>query len=473
MSAPRADHRTMIAFVVGGVQFVNVFNVASINLAIDQVEHQLHFGAGLLPWIVSVYALAFGAVVLVGGKLADVLGTRTTLPSGLLIMALASGLAATASSSTLFLAGRSLEGVGAALAVASAMEIISRTADPASRRKSLVAFVTAAGIGFGLGFLLGGVLVADVGWRWLIALTAPMALTVLAVALSCLPKADAVRDRLNLVGAVAVVVATLALLFGATELSHADRQVPVAVASLVLAAVLFAVAWVSETRTRYPLIPRPLWTQPGVGPVLVAGALLFGSWLSTVLYLTLMLERVLHYTPTETGAALSILGFGTFVSARLAARPLARGHEVRLVLGGLAVQAVATTLFVVLNSELNYLVIGPMLFVATCGQTLAWMAVSGIVLSSARPGRNGIASGVLNAFLQIGGGLVVCVISLVVGTAYSAPASGANPSGYRLGFVVSGGLLTLGLILVAISRLRVPALSMSSASPQILDSQLE
>jgi predicted MFS family arabinose efflux permease len=271
-----------------------------------------------------------------------------------------------------------------------------------------------------------------------------------------------------------VVGATTSLLIGTTMLARTGSWNVPSTVCLACVGVFVALAVASERRATHPIFPRPLWTRRGIGLLLLVAGMLYGGWMCANFYLGLVLQRSLEYSPTAAGAALSLFGISALPASRLAAWWLARGGgEIPMLTVGLVVQCASTAALALIEPGVPYLAFAPLLFLTMTGQTGAWIAVNNLVLRSAAPGHHGIAVGLLNGALQIGGGMGLGVVALTVGALLPAATTASTDAGYRVAFLVAASVIGLAVPLVGLLHWRVrrmdvpPGRGASSPGPQV------
>ncbi|MET7403911.1 MFS transporter, partial [Dactylosporangium sp. NPDC005572] len=324
-AAPPAS-RWLVLGLLGAGQFMLILDVTVVNVALPHISADLRLDRAALTWVVTAYTLMFGGLMLLGGRLADLLTARRTLLAGLAVFTAASLVSGAAGSATTLLAGRALQGVGAALLSPAALSIVTTTFSGTERHRALGVWAALGGSGSAIGVLLGGLLTAGPGWRWIFFVNLPVGAAVL-VALPVLMRgwpAARRRERLDLPGAVLVTAATAAAIYGLTNAGD-DGWTGTATLGPLGAAVLLGAGFVAlERRLRAPLVdPRLLAHRPmaaGALLMLVATALLVGGFFVGSFWL----QHGRGYGALATGLAFVPVAVATVLGAHLASRAVGR-----------------------------------------------------------------------------------------------------------------------------------------------------
>jgi EmrB/QacA subfamily drug resistance transporter len=427
-------------------EFVLVLDVTAANVSLPSIRSDLQLPASALPWVLTSYVLAFGGLMLLGGRLADRYGRRRTLAVGLVLFTGSSLLVGVASTGAQLIVGRVLQGVGAALLSPAALSTITSLFSGRDRDRALGAWAAIGGSGFVVGLLVSGVLTAGPGWRWVFLVNVPIGLAVLAALPFTVPadSARSVREPLDLTGAVLVSGAAVALVYG---LSNAT------IWPLVAALAVGGAFVVRERATSYPLIRVALLARrdvrTGTAIMLVATAMM----LSTFFLASLYLQHQLGYGPLRTGltfipAALAITA-GAHAGGRLVGRLGRRTVAVLaflLAAGGTGLLAVAAT------GGNVWLTFVPGLVVTTLGLGPGFVVATTTALGDVAEHESGVASGVVNTAHELGGALGVAVMTAVA--AGSLEVGATNVGGYARAYIV---LAVAAAVTVLVALRTVPA----------------
>lgn len=450
--------------VLCAAEFVNVLGVTVLVVALPSIGRSLELSGAGLQWVASAYALFFGGFLMVCGRAADLYGRRRIFIAGLSAFAAASLTSGLAGSGTVLILARGAQGLSAALVVPAALAMVSEIFPEGRARDRAVAVWTAVAAGGGAaGFILGGVLTEAVGWRWVLLLNVPVAVTAALLAPLLLTNPGAARSGgdLDLPGAVTGTGALVLLIFAFTraeEAGFADRG---ALGALVSSAALILVFVGIEGRAANPLVPRRVLRLPNLsGGASAAFALTAATGPAAVLG-TLYLQEVMGYSPTATGLAyvpfsLAVIG-GSLAGARLAGRVGAKPTVASGLLAVTAAMLVASRISV--GGDPHLLLAA--LALSGAGLGCASVPATSLGVSAVAGGERGLASGLLTTAAQVGTALGIAAVLALAAAGTTGPAGGGPPSpsalvhGYRWGYIAAAGVSATGL-LVALILLRLP-----------------
>jgi MFS family permease len=400
-TAPTTSRATTIALaVIVTCQLMFVLDATVVNIALVPIQHSLHFSSAGLSWVIDAYSLAFGGLLLLGGRAGDVFGRRRMLIIGLSIFTFASLLGGFASSATWLLATRALQGVGAALAAPSTLSLISATFDEGPARNKALGIFTAVSAGGGsLGLILGGALTSWVSWRWVLFINVPIGIAIVALAPIFVPEPPKNGGRLDVGGAALVTGGLASLIYAFIRLAERGSA-NVTIGLFVLSVVLLTSFVFVEQRQVQPLLPLRLVTDRLRGPaylnMLLVPALMYGVFF----FISQYLEGSLHFSAIQTGFAFLPLTALIFASSRITPR--------------LVTQFGARPLLSQATPSEGYFVgiFGPLiLFGLGAGST--FMPLSVTVLAGVPRDDAGAASGMLQTMQQTGGALGVAALTSV------------------------------------------------------------
>ncbi|HZN89440.1 MAG TPA: MFS transporter [Thermoleophilaceae bacterium] len=475
-TTPAADDRRWLALVVLCVgMLMIVLDVTVVNVALPSVQDDLGFSQSNLAWVVNAYLISFGGLLLLAGRLGDLIGRRRVFLIGLGIFTVASLLCGVAQSQGLLIAARFVQGVGGAMTSAVILGmIVTMFPDPKEQAKAIGIYGFVASAGGSIGLLAGGVLTESINWHWIFFINLPIAIGT-ALAATRLIDADegiGIGRGADVLGAVLV---TGSLMLGVYTIVKASEFGWGATRTLGLGAVslaLLAAFIVRQARAANPLMPLHIFRSRNVSGanlvqvVVVAG--MFGMFFMGTLYL----ERVLGFDPLEIGFAFlpATIVMGIF-SAGLSARLNERyGARVTLV-PALVFVLMGLVLFARAPVDGTYLadVLAPVILVGI-GAGLAFPSLMTLAMSGATPADAGLASGLVNTTAQVGGALGLAVLAtLATSRTGDLLASGegtasALTGGYRLAFLVGAGLVVAG-IGIALTVLRSERAPQADARP--------
>jgi len=429
-------------------QFMLVLDVTVVSVALPRISVDLALRPQVVPWVLTAYTLAFGGLMLLGGRTTDQLGARRVLLGGLVIFVAASLASGLATGAAMLLAGRAAQGVGAALMSPAALSVVSTTFTGKARATALGVWAAIGGAGAALGVMLGGLLTSGPGWRWVFFINVPTGLALLAVLPLVLPACPRRRaGTIDVAGALTVTLATGTTIYGLLNAgghgwSAVSTLVPLAVA-LLLYGVFVAVDRVAAT----PLMPlRVLTSRPvvaGVLLMLVATGLLVGAFFLG----SFSLQRLHGYSAARTGLAFLPIALGTIVGAHTGSRAVTKLDRRALAAGALAVAAAGSGLAAAAGGPVG-LMAG--LAVAAIGVGAAMVTAVTAAMTAVAPTEAGTRSGVVNTFHELGGALGVAVLSVVA----TASTGEVGAAGVTRAFTVAA---VATAVAAALSLLVVPA----------------
>ena len=439
--------------IIAIAQFLVIMDTSIIGVALPEIQRALDFSQANLSWVFNAYVVAFGGLLLLGGRLADLYGARRLFIAGFAILGGASLLTGLAPSEGVLLAGRALQGVGSALIAPAALTLLMTlfAHDPRELTKAFALYGAAAPAGGTAGVFLGGVLTSALDWRWVFFINVPVAILVLLASRSALPAGARRSGSLDLAGAVSVTAALSLAVFGIVRAPEVGWTSVETFASIGGAIALFVAFVGIESRKREPLMRLGIWRAPNLAASNVAMALLGAAWIPAWFFLNLYLQQVLGFGPLEGGLALlpttlTIMALMVGVTGRVVARV---GFKLPLV-GGLSLLAVgiAWLSFVPADGEFVTDVL-PASLLAAVGMSLAYIPAMLGALSGARPEEAGLASGIVNTTYQVGSALGLAVITAVA-TAAGFGSGGGTVAGFQPAFAVAAAvaLVATGVVVV-------------------------
>ena len=422
-----------------------------VNVAMPAIQRDLGLTTSGLEWVVSSYILVFAGLLLAGGRLADAFGRRRLFLLGLTVFTAASVVAGLAGSVDVLVAARAVQGLGAALVTPTTLAIISHAyPDPKQRTAAIGIWAGVGGLALAVGPLLGGLLSEHASWGWIFEINAPVGVATLALgAWAVTESRDTVRRRLDLPGIALSVVGltalTWALIEGASR-GWTSSSILVSFAVAALAAVAFVAV---EHRAVDPMVSLPLFRNRAFTGGTIALMLwafgLFGIYFFTSLYL----QQVLAFSPTEAGLAFLPMALLLVTFAVLSERIAAAVGAHRAVTAGMLLMAVGIGTVALLGADAGYLSLMPSFVLIGIGGGLT-TPLTATVVGAMPASQAGVASGLFNASREVAGLLGITVIGAVLSArSASATRGGALPldaflSGYRLGLLVSAGLVAVG-----------------------------
>jgi EmrB/QacA subfamily drug resistance transporter len=438
-----------------GVQFMVVLDIAIVNVALPSIKTDLGFSQENLQWVVSAYALLFGGFLLLGGRVADLVGRRRVFFGGLIVFTGASLLSGLAWSEGALIGARGLQGLGAALITPAALSILTTTfAEGKERNAALGAWGGVGAFGAVAGVLLGGVLTDALSWEWIFFVNVPVGAIGLALAPVLLSESrDARLKSFDLPGATLVTGGLVTLVYAITQANSYGWSSIETIGIFAGAVVLLAafVAW--EARTAEPLVPFSFFRLRTVVGANIAGLILGTAIFSMFLMLTLYMQQVLHYSAMKTGVAyLAVAGTAIFWSALGAQLVTEVGVKPVLVAGMTALSA-GLIFFTQVSPDGSYLGdLLPGFLLIAVGLGFSFVPISIAALAGVQPAEAGLASGLINMSQQIGGALGIAALSAIAtSTTTDALTSGtaqasALTDGFRDAFIAAAAVAIVGIL---------------------------
>ncbi|MEU3662806.1 MFS transporter [Streptomyces sp. NPDC032940] len=426
-------HRWVALALLCLAQFMLILDVTVVNVALPDMAADLDLGRESLTWVVTAYTLCFGGLMLLGGRLADVLGARRTLLVGLALFTAASMVCGLAGNAAVLLGGRIAQGVGAALLSPAALSLVTTTFHGPERTKALGAWAAIGGSGAAAGVLLGGALTDGPGWPWVFYVNVPVGLVVLAA----LPGVVAARApqpaRLDLPGALLATAGTGALIYGLVEAGDSGWGSPSTLFPLAGALAAYALFTAVERTSRAPLMDLRMFTRR---PVLAGALLMLMATALLIAYFFLgsvYLQHLRGFSPLSTGLVFLPVAVATGVGAHLGSRLVGRIGSRATAGGGMAITAAGTVSLARLsNTDSVYAVLLPGFVVAALGLGAVFVTATTTALAMVEHREAGLASGVVNTFHEVGGSIGVAVVSTVAASGIERGSAGGFTDAFTL-----------------------------------------
>jgi EmrB/QacA subfamily drug resistance transporter len=476
-ASPGGRHLGVALFVIAAAQLMVVLDNTITNIALPAIQTDLDVSDANLAWIVNSYALAFGGLMLLGGKAGDLFGRRRMFQVGILVFTLASLLGGLAPNEELLIGARILQGVGAALAAPSALALITTTFPMGkSRNTAMGVYAAMAGVGATAGLLLGGALTDALNWRWVFFVNIPIGLAVLA-GTKTLVEAERHPGRLDVPGAITGTGGLIALVYAITRGGEHGWTNGLTLASFGAATVLLVAFLVIQSRTAEPMMPLRLLKDRNRAGSYVTMLLVGAGMFATFYFLTMYMQLILGYSAVKTGFAYLPFSIGMAAAAGISSK-LVTHFPPRLLAGpGLLVGACGMFWFATLETDSSYAAhLMPAMFVTALGLGMSFVPLTLGAVSGVSHRDTGMASALLNTSQQIGGALGLAVLSTISTSAANdklpqaaatlyrslatkdfpmvAKAQEALTQGYTMAFVAGGAMFLVG---VAVTFLAVNA----------------
>jgi EmrB/QacA subfamily drug resistance transporter len=415
----RARHPGVSLAVIVACQLMVVLDATVVFVALPKIQHSLHFSSTGLSWVSNIYSLAFGGLLLLGGRAGDILGRRRVFVTGIAIFTLASLVGGFAGSAAWLLTARAIQGAGAALAAPSALALIATNfAEGTERNRALSIFSAASSTGASIGLILGGVLTDWVSWRWVLFVNVPVGAVVLLLAPRVLTETERHRGRLDVAGAITSVTGMGALVYGFIRAADAGWGDTVTMAAFVAGVLLLAAFLAVEARAEQPVVPLRLFADGARAGAYLNMLLLAAAMFGMFFFLVQFLQNFLGFSPLKAGLAFLPMTGLMFGIARVAPRLVARFGPRRLMLTGMPFIVAGMAWLTRLSATSGYAsgALPPMILFGL-GAGLVFLPLTATILSGVQRADSGAASGALQTMQQVGGALGMAVLVSVFGTA--------------------------------------------------------
>jgi EmrB/QacA subfamily drug resistance transporter len=462
-----ADGRRWTALVVLCVgMLMIILDATVVNVALPAIQDELGFSQSNLAWVMNAYLIAFGGLLLLAGRLGDLIGRKSIFMAGLAVFTAASLLCGAAQSQEVLIGARFVQGVGGAMTSAVILGmIVTMFPEPREQAKAIAVYSFVASAGASIGLLAGGVITQAINWHWIFLVNLPIGIATAVFATRLVDREEGIglRQGADVAGAVLVTGSLMLMVYTIVQASEHGFG---SLRTLALGAVALALlgAFIArEARTRTPLVPLRIFRSRNVSGanvvqiLMVAG--LFGMFFLGALYL----QGVLGYDAIETGLAFLPVSVGIGVlSLGFSARLMARFGERATLLPGLVLIVAGLLLFARAPVDANYVVdVLPSMILLGVGAGVSFPALMTLAMSGATPSDSGLASGLVNTTQQVGGALGLAVLATLSSTRTDdllesgESTASALTSGYHLAFVIGAGLVVVAFA-VAATVLRSP-----------------
>jgi EmrB/QacA subfamily drug resistance transporter len=441
------------------VQFMVILDIAIVNVALPSIQIDLGFSQENLQWVISAYALVFGGFLLLGGRLADLLGRRRVFMVGLVIFAVGSLLCGLSWSEGSLIAARALQGLGAATISPAALSILTTTFQEGRERNiALGAWGAVGGVGAAAGVLFGGMLVEWLSWPWIFFINVPVAIGSLIAAPFLLDESrDESESSFDVLGALLVTSGLSVLVLGITKGQDWGWSSGRTIGVFIAAAVLLASFIWQESRTKHPLMPFSIFRLQTLTAANIVMFIMGTALFSMFLMLTLYMQQVLHFSALKTGVGYLAVAGTAIIWANVAAAAVTRIGVKPTLVTGMAVMTVGLVLFTQVSADGSYWKnLFPGFLVIGFGMPLAFVSLTIAALAGTRPHEAGLASGLINPSQQIGGAVGIAILSTVAtATTSDQIKSGtavpeALTNGFQNAFWAGAAITLIGVIVSAV-----------------------
>jgi EmrB/QacA subfamily drug resistance transporter len=456
------DKKWLALALLALAQFVVVLDASIVNVALPSIGTDLKFAQDDLSWVVNGYTLFFGGFLLLGGRLADLLGRRRMFVAGLILFALASLAGGLATSPGLLIAARAVQGLGAALLSPAALSLVTVIfAEGAERNKAMGVWGAVAGSGGAAGVLLGGILTEYAGWEWVLFVNVPIGLAAAFFALRLLPESrNEGERRFDVAGAVTVTAGLSLLVYTLVDANDAGWTSGQTLGLGAIAVALLGGFYIVERASKAPLVPFSIFRKRTITGTNAVALLVAMALFSMFFFISLYMQQVLGYSAIKSGLSYLPLAVGIIVSAGAASGLVTKVGFKPVLVAGLVLTAIGLVWFAQVDTDGTYL--GDILFpslLAAVGLGFAFVSMTIAAVSGIEHEQTGLASGLINTSQQVGGALGLAILASIAnsrtdslmqdagGAASALP--DALTQGFQTAFMVGAGFAVLGAILAA------------------------
>jgi EmrB/QacA subfamily drug resistance transporter len=469
--------RWLALTVVLLAQLMVVLDATIVNIAMPSAQKALHITDDNRQWILTAYTLAFGGLLLLGGRIADYVGRKRVFMIGLVGFVGASALGGAAQNEAMLFAARALQGAFGAILAPAALSIVTVTfTDVKDRAKAFGVFGAISGVGASIGLLMGGVLTQYANWRWCLFVNIVFAVIAFAAAIPIVRESKAEGNtRYDIPGTLLSSIGIAALVYGFTEASKSGWSSTGALVSFAIAAVLLVAFVLLQNRLTNPLLPlRVVWHRNRGGSYLTS-IILGAGMMGMFLFMTYYFQQTLHYSPLKSGVSYLPFSGALIVVAGLGSTLLPRvGPRVMMTTGGVLATG-AMTWLTQLRADSSYpaMILPAFLLMAT-GMALVFVPLGNTALTGVANHDAGVASAMVNTTQQVGGSLGVALLNTVFTTAVAGYITAHGPAqagqaaihGYNVAFTISAILIGLSTLVTFVLIRKDPAGSVAGNSPE-------
>jgi EmrB/QacA subfamily drug resistance transporter len=448
--------------IIAIAQLMIVLDASVVTIALPSAQRALHISVANRQWVLTAYTLAFGGLLLIGGRIADYLGRKRMFVISLIGFSAASALGGLAQNSAMLFGARALQGAFAAIMAPASLSLLTVTFTEAKERaRAFGVYGAISGGGAAIGLVIGGALTSYASWRWTLLINVPIGVITAIAALREVRESKAAGDsHYDIRGALTITLSLLALVYGFTRAETAGWGASTTVLLLAGGVVLLVAFTVLQRRTEHPLLPLRVVLDRNRGGSFLASFLVGVALFGMFLFLTYYLQGTLHYSALKSGFAFLPFSGGIIVSATLASQFLPRVGPRTLMTFGLLLAAIGLVLFTQIGVHTSYVShVLPGEIIMSMGMGFAFVPFSSTALIGVGDHDAGVASALVNATQQVGGSLGTSLLNTVAASAtssylvahhhLSSATAQANVHGYTTGFLCSAILLGLATVVAA------------------------
>jgi len=440
--------------------FMIMLDNTIVNVALPSIQSDLKIGISELEWVVNGYALTFAVLMLTGGKLADLFGRRFIFIVGLAIFTGASLACGLAPNANFLIGARVVQGVGSALMNPATLSIITATFPPRQRGMAIGVWAGVSALALAIGPLVGGVITQHISWNWIFFINVPVGILAIVVARLVIRESrdNSAEQRLDLPGLLTSAIGLFALIYALIEANTYGWTSARILACFAIAVIGLAAFVVLELRQRVPMLDLSLFRNPTFaganGIMLLVALAMFGVFF----YVSLYVQNILHYSPTQAGATFLPMTLCIVFLAPIAGRISDRYGPRWLISSGMALVALSLVIFGRLDLTSNFWDIFPALLIGGAGMAMSMAPTTATAMHAVPVDKAGVGSAVLNSMRQVGGSLGIALMGAIVAASVSVAPTSPDYSdqfveGYHNALHVAAGIAILGAI-VAVSTVR-------------------
>ena len=416
--AGSSSQLSIILAIITLAQFMIVVDFTIVQVALPSIGREFGVSVNGLQWIVTTYGLTLAGFLMLSGRVGDIYGHKKLFIIGLLLFSLASLTGGLAPSEIVLILARVIQGLGAAMASATGLSILAAAfPEGKERNRALSVFAAATGSGFAAGMILGGVITATLGWRWVFDINVPIGLVVSLLSIkyiSSTTRRTYERKHLDIFGAVSVTAGLMLLVYSLNTAQNVGIGSLQTLELLLSSVIVLSAFLLIEYRSKAPLMPLGFLRRSSIFGANVVGLLQVAAFVGLIFILTNYLQQILGYSALSAGLAFAPMGVVFLVvSGFLSARFVNRFGVKPILISGMALQTIAYLLLSQISLTESYFgLLGPMLVIAF-GTGLGFTAINIAALTGTRRGQEGLASGLINTSRQIGGPIGLAVLLTV------------------------------------------------------------
>lgn len=447
------SNRWMALLVIATATLMIVLDISIINIALPAAQADLGISDVNRPWVVTVYALTFGGLLLLGGRIADFFGRKRMFMVGLVGFGLASILGGLAQDPFTLIAARTLQGVFGAILSPAALSLLTTTfTELEERARAFGVYGAVQGMGGAVGLLLGGALTEYVGWRWCLFINVPICLAVLAVATRTIRESRSDAERsFDIPGALLSMIGLVGVVYGFTlaaeegGLTHSTTLMPLVVGILALVGFV-----IRQNLASTPLLPMRVVTDRNRAAAFLSLVLLGAGMFGMLLFLSFYLQITLGFSPFQAGLAVLPFSVGVIAGSTVASNIVPKTGELRAILIGLGLAVIGIALLGQVSEETNFFVLVlPGIAVMSFGIGIYFVPASSLALKNVPQEDAGVASAPVNATQQVGGALGPTLLNTIFLAAVGGTAAATGDiAGYRATFLSVAALYALAFLAV-------------------------